>query len=245
MYRPELSPRDKSGAIAAVLGVHAALLLALLQISGRIDLADPQSAMRVFDVREVPPPPKPPPPEQRQQAAKPKQKEGGSAPKNIKSEATPVVAPKPQVEPQRPNPIVVAETPRQGAAPTQGASDVRGPGTGAGGTGTGTGSGAGGSGPGGGGGGGAAVPARILRGIGGRDFPREIMRTWPRGGRIDMILRIEVNGRPSSCRVGRSFGNPLADQWACSLIMQRGQFRPALNARGQPVAAWFGYSQAA
>ena len=243
MYRPELNKRDKGGAIAAVLGVHAALLMVLLQISGRIDLADPQSAMRVFDVRDVPPPKPPPPPVRPDRQARPKEKEGGSAPKNIKSEATPVVAPKPRVEPQRPNPIVVAEIPRQGAAPTQGASDVRGPGTGAGGTGTGTGSGNGGSGPGGGGGGGVAQPVSLVRGIGGRDYPPGIQQAWPRGGVIYLRLRIEPNGRPSRCDVMRSFGNPSIDQWTCSLVTQRGVFRPARDARGAPVAAWFGYKQ--
>ncbi|MGH6728989.1 MAG: hypothetical protein ACREBK_02455, partial [Sphingomicrobium sp.] len=42
----------------------------------------------------------------------------------------------------------------------------------------------------------------------------------------------------------RGFGNPAADQWTCSLVMQRGVFRPARDARGQPVPAWFGYKQA-
>jgi protein TonB len=42
----------------------------------------------------------------------------------------------------------------------------------------------------------------------------------------------------------RGFGNPQADQWTCSLIMQRGQFRPATDAAGRPVSAWFGYRQA-
>lgn len=246
MYRSDLNSKDRGGALIAVAAIHGGLLFALLHLSGRVDLTDPQAVLRTFDVTEVPPPPPPvpPPPPKQNETAKPKDKEGGSSPKNIKSEATPVAAPKPKVEPLLPNPVVVTEVPRQGAAPTQGASNVRGPGTGAGGLGAGTGSGLGGSGPGGGGGGGIAVPARILRGISGRDYPREIMRTWPRGARIDLILRIEANGRPSSCRVGRSFGNPAADQWTCSLMMQRGQFRPALNARGQPIAAWFGYSQA-
>ena len=116
---------------------------------------------------EVPPPPPPPP--QKQQQPKPKDKEGGSAPKNIKSEATPVVAPKPRIETPPIQPIAASETPRQGAAPTQGASDVRGPGTGAGGVGTGTGSGIGGNGPG--GGGGMAVPAGLIRGITGPRLP--------------------------------------------------------------------------
>src|SRR5688572_5454505 len=98
MYRSDLEARHKSGAIAGVIAVHAALLFAFLQISGRIDLADPQSALRVFDLSDVPPPPPPPPPlQQQRQKQKPKEKEGGSAPKNIKSEATPVVAPTPKI----------------------------------------------------------------------------------------------------------------------------------------------------
>ena len=240
-YRSDLDVKDRSGAIAAVVAIHAALLFALLHMSGRIDLSDPQRALQVFNVDALKPPPPPPPPPQSQQQ-KPKEKEGGSAPKNIKSEATPVVAPKPKVEPQRPNPVVAAEVPRQGAAPTQGASDVRGPGTGAGGTGTGTGSGSGGTGPG--GGGGVAVPVSLLRGITGRDYPPAVRESWPRGGIIYLRLRIEPSGRPSKCDVMRSFGSPSIDQWTCSLVMQRGVFRPALDARGVPVAAWFGYKQA-
>ena len=244
MYRSDLDAKDKGGAIAAVAAIHGALLFALLHMSGQIDLANPQSVLSTFDVIEVPPPPPVPPPARQSEQTRPKEKEGGSAPKNIRSEATPVAAPKPKVEPQQPNPVVVAEVPRQGASPTQGASDVRGPGTGAGGLGTGTGSGRGGSGPGGGGGGGVAAPASLVRGITSRDYPAAIRQTWPPGAAIFLRLRIEPNGRPSRCDVMRGFGNPAADQWTCSLVMQRGVFRPARDARGQPVPAWFGYKQA-
>lgn len=226
----------------AVLAIHAALFYAFLHLSGRNPIlvgADKITELIEVPLRDPPPPP-PPPPQQRQQQQKPKEEEGGS-PANIRSQATPVVAPKPQVEPQRPNPIAVTETPNQGAAPTQGAADVRGPGTGAGGTGTGTGTGSG-SGPGG-GGGGIAVPAALVRGISGRDYPPAIQRSWPRGGVIFLRLRIEPNGRPSQCDVMRGFGDRLADQWTCSLVMQRGLFRPARDARGNPVSAWFGYKQ--
>src|SRR5512133_2295172 len=94
MYRADLNSRDKGGAVAAVTAIHAALLFALLHMSGKMDLANPQPVLSVFDLRDVAPPP--PPPQQRQQP-KPKNKEGGSAPKNIKSEATPVVAPVPKI----------------------------------------------------------------------------------------------------------------------------------------------------
>jgi protein TonB len=181
---------------------------------------------------------------QKDNSPKPKEKEGGSAPKNKKSEATPVVAPKPKVEPQKRNPIPVAPIPRKGTAPTQGAAPVAGPGTGAGGIGNGTGNGAGGNGTGGGGNGGIAVPVGLVRGITSRDYPGQIRQGWPRGAAIFLRLRIEPDGRPSRCDVMRGFGNPAADQWTCSLIMQRGVFRPARDAAGRPVSAWFGYKQA-
>jgi protein TonB len=247
MYRPQLDKRDKGGALAAVIAVHAGLLFAFLNITGRMDIADPQSALRMFDIDELlppPPPPPPPPPQQRVEQARPKQKEGGSAPKNIRSEATPVVAPKPIVVVPPVPQIATSETPREGTAPTQGASDVPGPGTGGGGVGNGSGSGSGGNGPGGGGGGGGApAPVSLVRGISTRDYPPGVRQNWPRGGAIFLRLRIEPDGRPSRCDVMRGFGNDSIDQWTCSLITQRGVFRPARDARGNPIAAWFGYKQ--
>ena len=241
MYRPDLDTRDKGGAIAAVVAIHAALLFAFLNLSGKMPLPSDETVLRLFNIDQPKPPPPPPPPAV-QQSSKPKEKEGGSAPKNIKSEATPVVAPKPPIVIPQPPKIATSETPRQGAAPTQGASNVPGPGTGAGGLGTGTGSGSGGAGTGG-GGGGVATPASLVRGISGRDYPAGVRERWPRGGVIYLRLRIEPNGRPSRCDVMRSFGDTLADQWTCSLVMQRATFRPALDSRGVPVSAWFGYKQ--
>ncbi|HEU4705494.1 MAG TPA: hypothetical protein VFS45_07315, partial [Sphingomicrobium sp.] len=118
MYRTDLNSRDKSGAMAAVIAIHAVLAFALLHMSGTIDVAAPESAIRVFDIDEiVPPPPPPPPPPQAVERPRPKDEEGGS-PANLKSEATPVVAPRPRIElPVKP-PIAVTQTPRQGAAPT-------------------------------------------------------------------------------------------------------------------------------
>jgi protein TonB len=242
MYRSDLKPRDKGGAIAAVIAVHAALLFALLHMSGKVDTADPQSVLRVFDFGQPPPPP---PPVQKQQP-KPKDKEGGSAPKNIKSEATPVVAPRPRIETPSVQTIAATETPRQGAAPTQGASDVRGPGIGAGGAGTGTGSGAGGRGPGGGGDNGVAEPPHLATPVlRGRDFPRETLDEWPRGATIFLRLRVDARGYVSECTVDRGTGVASIDSAMCNLAHDRLRFRPALNRSGQAVAGWFGYAQPA
>lgn len=245
MYRSNLDKKDKGGAIAAVIGIHAALLFAFLHLSGRIDLTDPQRVLSVFDVTNAPPPPPPPPPVQQQQP-RPKEKEGGSSPKNIKSEATPVVAPKPRIETPPVQQIAATETPRQGAAPTQGASNVRGPGTGAGGVGSGTGSGAGGNGPGGGGDNGVAEPPHLLTPVlSGRDFSRDALDAWP--GRTDVFLRLRIDprGYVAECIIDRGTGIPAIDSDVCALVHQRLRFRPALNRVGQPVAGWFGYRQTA
>jgi protein TonB len=244
MYRSSLGAKDRGASIAAVVAIHAALLFAFLNMSGKLDMVDTQRALSVFDVSPTKPPP-PPPPKQAPQP-KPKKKEGGSAPKNIRSEATPVVAPKPRIETPPVQKIAAAEIPRQGTAPTQGAAQVRGPGTGAGGTGTGTGSGSGGTGPGGGGDTGAAYPPRLVTPVlRGRDFPREMLDQWPRGAPVFLRLKVDARGFVSECVIDRRTGVPTIDAEICNLAYERLRFRPALNRGGQAVAGWFGYAQPA
>ena len=245
MYRSDLNSRDRGGAVAAVVAIHAGLLLAFLHLSGRMNIADPQSVLQIIEVTSIPPPPPPPPPQQTSRA-KPKNTEGGSSPRNIKSEATPLVAPKPRIVTPPVQPIVASETPRQGTQATQGATDVRGPGTGAGGTGTGTGSGSGGAGRGGGGDGGVAEPPRLVTPVlRGRDIPRSTIDQWPRGATVFMRLRVDARGFVSECTIDRGTGQPAIDTTLCNLAHERLRFRPALNRSGQAVAGWFGYAQPA
>ena len=245
MYRSDLKIRDKGGAIAAVIAIHAVLLFVFMHLSGRMDLTDPQRVLQVFDITEVPPPPptpeSPPPAELTQ---KPKDPEGGASPQNIRSEATPVVAPKPPIALPIPLPVNVSQTPNQGAAPTQGASDVPGPGTGAGGTGTGTGSGGAGSGTGGGGTGLAVTRARLaVPPLRGRDFPRELLDAWPRGARIWMRVRVDANGGVSQCIVDQGSGNPAFDAQICAIVQRRLRYHPGRNESAERVADWAGYRQ--
>ncbi len=243
MYRTDLTPKDKSGAMAAVLAIHAGLAFALLNMSGTIDLDDPQSALQVFDIDAIiPPPPPPPTPPQQAERPKPKEEEGGSSP-NIKSQATPVVEPKPVIEIPAPPTIAVTETPAQGTAPTQGAAPVRGPGTGTGGSGTGTGTGSGG-GPGGGGDGGYVQAPRLLTPVlRGRDFPRGLLDMWPRGAQVFMRFRIDPSGQIIQCFVDHGTGVPAIDSELCRLTQLKFRYRPAYNRNGQAVAGWAGYRQ--
>ena len=244
-YRTTISNRDRSGAIAAVVAVHLALLYMLLHLSGKADLPGTDSVMRVFNLEQQPPPPPPPPPPQ-QQKAKPKEKEGGSSPPNIRSQATPVQAPKPKVVIPPVPQIAASPTPRQGTAPTQGASDIAGTGTGAGGVGNGTGSGNGGNGPGGGGDGGVAEPPHLVTPVlTGRDFPRDLIDQWPGGATVFLRLRVDARGYVIGCDIIRGSGVAVIDGAMCNLAHDRLRFRPALNRSGQPVAGWFGYAQRA
>ena len=138
------------------------------------------------------------------------------------------------------------QTPRQGSDPTQGASNVRGPGTGAGGVGTGTGSGSGGSGPGGGGDGGVADPPHLISPVlRGRDFPRDLIERWPGRATVFMRLRVDARGYVSECTVDRGTGVAAIVNQLCNIVHDRLRFRPAVNRSGQAVAGWFGYAQPA
>lgn len=242
MYQPKASRRDKLITLALVLLVHVGLAFALVNLSGTVREALPEEVVQMFDVTEPPPPPpEPPVVVQQPEKAKPKEKEGAASAKNVKSKATEVKDPEPRIPLPVPQPMPVSKTPNTGGDKTQGASNVPGPGTGAGGVGNGTGSGGSGNGTGGGGSGGSGV--RLVKGITNRDYPIEIQRAWPKGGRIFVRVRVQPDGRVSQCDVMRSFGNAAADQWTCSLILQRARFRPATDVNGAPIAAWFGYVQ--
>src|SRR5688572_48444 len=173
MYEPRLRPRDRAATLAMVAGIHVALAFVLINISPEARRQLPEEVVEIFDVTEALPPPEEevvqlqPAEEQ----AAPKEEEGAASPENIRSQATPIAAPKPPIQLPIPPPLPVSTTPRQGSDPTQGASDRPGPGTGAGGVGTGTGSGGSGSGSGGGGSGGIATRPAVLRGITSRDYP--------------------------------------------------------------------------
>ena len=245
MYRSDLDNRDKGGAIAAVVAIHAALLFALLNATGHIDLADPQNPIRVFDVTEAPPPePIDLQEPQQQQRERPQEEEGAASPENIRSRATPIVDPQPRIALPLPVPMAVSKTPNEGAEATQGASEVPGPGTGAGGTGTGTGSGGSGTGTGGGGGAGVAYPPRLVTPeLRGRDFPRELLRMWPGRRPAFLRLRIDARGYISECTVDRGTGVNAIDSIMCNLARERLRFRPAVDRQGRPVAGWVGYAQ--
>ena len=242
MYRPVPSLRDRSATLTAVVLVHVALAYALLNLSGAVRLPDPDELTQLIDITAEPPPP--PIVEIEPETAKPKKQEGAASAKNIESQATPVVAPKPVIVVPTPQPIIASPTPAQGAQPTQGASDVVGPGTGAGGSGTGTGSGGAGTGGGGGGNGLAVVRTRLAtRSLSARDFAGGLLDRWPPGRPVYMRFRVDADGRIIQCIVDIGTGDPGIDAAVCATAKARLRFVPGVNRDGQRVADWFAYGQ--
>lgn len=162
-----------------------------------------------------------PPPEQPPQKPKPKPRpkaEGApAAPK-----ASPIVAPKPEV--QLPPRQVIAAAAQAGT----GASSSIGQG------GAGTGTGAGGTGSGAGSGGGGNTPARLVSNLSRSDYRQLTAGRLPQGA-AGLAIRVDAGGRVDSCRVEHSSGDPVIDSGLCPLIAARLLFQPARNAAGQPI----------
>lgn len=239
MYAANLKTRDKSSAGLAALAIQVALLAAFVNLAGRPRTSDTQVPLPLVEVST----PTPPPPLVERQVSRPRQKAGGSAPKNIVSRATAVVSPRPVIETPVIKTIPSAAIPREATDPTQGAARVRGAGTGSGGNGSGSGEG---NGRGSGEGGIAAEPPRLASPVlNGYDFPPAIIEQWPPAATVFLRLRIDARGYISECLVDRGTNVPAIDSAMCNTAHERLRFRPALDRSGRAVAGWFGYAQPA
>lgn len=219
-------------AVAAAL-VTAAMGWALLSgLAGGTIAGVLPEALKTFVV----PPPPPPPPERTVERPRPStRKEGRAAPPNIRSKATPVVAPTPVVPLQIPPPIIAAPKPFQGNQASQGAAPVAGPSTGAGGIGDGTGSGGYGDGD---GDGGDETPPRWRKGrLKDSDYPRDAADAG-QGGTVAIKFMVWTDGRVRDCTVTHSSGSRALDETTCRLITERYRYDPSRDAQGRPVPVW-------
>ena len=222
-----------------MIAIHAALLLAFLNLSGTIAPDRTGNIVRIIDIpTNQSRRPKPSPPLVQKPNAKPRP----ASPPNLASEAIDRVA---LIAKTRTPPTeVTSPIPDKGVTANEGASSVVGRGTGAGGAGAGNG--AGGNGLGTGGDGGAVTPPRLETPVlSGRDFPRDLVGQWPSGVTIFLRLRIDLQGYIAECLIDRGTGVASIDGSICNLAHDRLRFHPALNHGGEAVAGWFGYAQPA
>ena len=210
--------------VAVIVALLGAALLRAFDVGTVKDT--PDSVLKLLPEAQHPPAEKPFPARARSHHA------GTAAPPNLRSRATPIVAPTPEVRLIAPPPVTAAPIAGAGAAPSAGASNVTGPGSGAGGQGVETGAGEAGN------GGGDDGTDEVL--IAGRikesDFPRGVLEAGIRDATVHIRFTVGVNGRVSNCIVARSSGSPELDETTCRLITQRFRYRPATDAQGRPVA---------
>lgn len=174
--------------------------------------------------------PEPKQPEREVRPAETKAAKGAPSPRNLRNQATPVVAPRvvPLIVPP---PIVVATQAGTGQASSTGASDLPGPGQGAGGFGNGN----GGGGDGGGGTGGVVTGPRQIRGkLSFKDLPEGLLAPGSEA-RVGVRYVVDVDGSVSGCVADQTSGIIALDVLACRLIEQRFRFRPARDRAGRPV----------
>lgn len=230
LYQPARKRRWPT--LVLIVLAHAAAIFGLAHAFAP-DLTDRaiDAATSVLTVNITSPEPEAPP------SPEPDQGAGGQA----GDKATPRDTSAPQTEipvrsdPPAPRASSTGMEDRSGASRGEGTggSDL-GPGTGAGNRGAGQ-------------GGGIATKAVHITGTiegSATDFP------IPPGGRevrigrsVIIALTLGTDGLPKGCRIYRSSGLPETDARTCELAMQRLRFRPAMNARGEPVVSTFYWQQ--
>jgi len=223
------NPRDRiASAIATVLIEGLFLYIVLIGLT----VGFPAQRTNDVDTFALLPPPPPPAPRRIPQHAKKSHREGAASPPNLRSKATPVIAPTPQVVlPLPPPPIAATPKPAVGSDRMSGASNRIGPGVGSGGIGNGTGSGGAGDGDGDGG----ELPPRWRSGrIRDSDYPSFLADAQVQGT-VGLRYVVLTNGRVGDCRVTRSSGSAELDALTCRLVQQRFRFDPSRDADGDPV----------
>lgn len=198
----------------------------------------PESLVALTPVPPDPPRPRPtpsptPPPKLQADKAQTSRKKNEASAANLRNQATAVFAP--VLPPLRqPPPVVAAPRPAAGDAANTGASNRVGPGQGAGGVGNGTGGGGNGDGDGDGYADAVTRPIQIKGKLRWSDLPRDLRQSH-RGGELELVYRVNVDGSVSDCRVTQSSGLPSLDAQTCRLITERFRFRPSRDASGRAV----------
>jgi protein TonB len=219
-----------AAASAAIVGGGLAGLV--LGLGVELPLIPARAALTaITTVPDRPPPHPPEPTPTRSAASAPKD---SPAPEGRRAEATAIVAPPPRIVLPVTPPIVAAPNPGAGSQSSQGAGST-GTGSGAGGRGAGTGGGGDGGGDGSGANSGvAAYPRQTAGRIRFSDLPPDLRKSRT-GADITVRYRIGVDGRVSGCTVVVSSGRADVDDGTCRRITERFRFRPARDARGNPV----------
>ena len=54
---------------------------------------------------------------------------------------------------------------------------------------------------------------------------------------VVMALDIDASGKVTACRIAEPSGVPALDEKGCALAIERARYKPAVDAKGQPIPA--------
>ncbi len=81
-----------------------------------------------------------------------------------------------------------------------------------------------------------AVPVNVGEWLGADNYPASAIRAGEQG-RVVAIVSIDATGHPTACRIDISIGSPALEKGTCDVVLAKGQFEPARDARGRAVAS--------
>ncbi|MEA3262513.1 MAG: energy transducer TonB [Pseudomonadota bacterium] len=70
------------------------------------------------------------------------------------------------------------------------------------------------------------------------DYPSKALLAGV-SGTVRFMAIVGTEGRPTQCKIALSSGEPELDTVTCQLVMRRAQFKPAANAKGEPVVGYY------
>lgn len=82
----------------------------------------------------------------------------------------------------------------------------------------------------------AAVPIDIGEWLGADNYPPSAIRAGEQG-RVVAIVSIDATGHPTACRIDISIGSPALEKGTCDVVLAKGKFEPARDAKGRAVAS--------
>ncbi|WP_341207757.1 energy transducer TonB [uncultured Sphingomonas sp.] len=81
-----------------------------------------------------------------------------------------------------------------------------------------------------------AVPLDVGEWLGFDSYPPAAIRAGEQG-RVVAIVTIDATGHPSACRIDISIGSPVLEKGTCDVVLSKGKFAPARDAKGRAVAS--------
>lgn len=218
---------EKAKAAAAAVAIHLVIGAAFLAGLATDVTQRKVDALQTF---EVAPPPPPIVDVQLDESAP----SGDPGEAGAKAEATPIVAPEPEIALPAVSPVAAAPVAGQGAAPSAGAAAA---GSGAGAGGSGQGLGGGGS-----GGSGIGTEARLLSGNRSRISARMLRQFSVDRGYAHLLLTVAATGRVTECGVLQGSGNATVDQHLCGIMIRQSRWAPARDRQGNPISVQVRYT---